>query len=89
MKWRSTRIKYGVPEITQTPLSLNDARRIVGNFVQHYNEVCLHSAIGFVTPKDKLEGRDKEIFAARDRKLEAARAERKQRRQATLKQAPK
>jgi hypothetical protein len=26
-----------------------------------------------VTPKDKLHGRDKEIFEARDRKLEAAR----------------
>jgi transposase InsO family protein len=34
------------------------ARRIVGQFVARYNEVRLHSAIGFVTPKDKLEGRD-------------------------------
>jgi len=48
------------------------ARRIVGQFVARYNEVRLHSAIGFVTSKDKLEGRDAEIFAARDRKLEAA-----------------
>ena len=37
----------------------------------------LHSAIGYVTPKDKLEGRDKDIVAARDRKLEAARARRR------------
>ena len=65
----------------KTPLSLDDARRIVNEFVARYNEVRLHSAIGFVTPKDKLEGRDAEIFAARDRKLEAARAERKVRRQ--------
>jgi len=56
----------------QTPLSLDDARRIEGQFVARYNEVRLHSAIGFVTPKDKLEGSDAEIFAARDRKLEAA-----------------
>jgi len=59
----------------------------VGQFVARYNEVRLHSAIGFVTPKDKLEGRDTEIFAARDRKLQAARAERKVRRQAARKLA--
>ena len=68
----------------ETPLSLDDSRRIVGQFVARYNEVRLHSAIGLVTPKDKLEGRDTQIVAARDRKLEAARAERKVRRQATL-----
>jgi putative transposase len=65
-----------------TPLTLDDARRIVARFVEHYNTVRLHSAIGYITPKDKLEGRDKEILAARDRKLEAARERRKQKRQA-------
>ena len=64
-----------------TPLSLDDARRIVGKFVEHYNTVRWHSAIGYVTPKDKLEGRDKEIFNARDRKLEIARERRKEKRQ--------
>jgi len=59
-----------------TPLSLADARRIVSDFVVEYNEARLHSAIGYVTPLDKLLGRDGEIFAERDRKLEAARAER-------------
>jgi transposase InsO family protein len=59
-----------------TPLSLEDARRIVAGYVHRYNEFRLHSAIGFVTQKDKLEGRDKEIFAERDRKLEAAREQR-------------
>jgi transposase InsO family protein len=66
----------------KTPLSLEDARRLVGEFVTHYNEVRLHSAIGFVAPKDKLLGRDKEIFEARDKKLEAARERRKAMRQA-------
>ena len=33
----------------------------------------LHSAIGYVTPRDKLLGRETEIWADRDRKLEAAR----------------
>lgn len=63
------------------PLSLEDARRLVSDYVRHYNEVRLHSGIGYVTPKDKLEGRAESIFAARDVKLEAARDMRKQRRQ--------
>ena len=39
------------------PLSLEDARRIVSDYVAYYNNVRLHSAIGYVTPKDRLEGR--------------------------------
>jgi len=71
-----------------TPLSLDDARRIVADYVVHYNTVRLHSAIGYVTPKDKLEGRDKEIHDARDRKLAAARERRKQQRQAAHERPP-
>ena len=66
----------------KVPLSLDDARRIVTDYVAHYNIVRLHSAIGYVTPKDKLDGRDKEIFANRDRKLAEARDRRKLLRQA-------
>jgi transposase InsO family protein len=64
----------------KTPLSLEDARRIVADYVDHYNNVRLHSAIGYVAPKDKLEGRDKQIWESRDRKLDAVREQRKQRR---------
>ena len=46
---------------------------------EHYNQVRLHSAIGYVAPADKLAGREAEIFAARDRKLEAARERRRTR----------
>jgi hypothetical protein len=63
-------------------LTVEDARRIVARFVAHYHMVRLHSAIGYLTPKDKLEGREQEIFDARDRKLEAARERRKAKRQA-------
>jgi putative transposase len=59
-----------------TPLSLEDARRIVTKYVQQYNEVRLHSAIGYVTPLDKLLGREQAIFDERDRKLEEARLQR-------------
>ncbi len=65
----------------QVPLSLDDARRLVADFVAHYNDVRLHSAIGYIAPKDKLAGRAQEIAAARDRKLAEARERRKQLRQ--------
>jgi putative transposase len=61
----------------KAPSSLADARRIVAEFVAHYNEVRLHSAIGYVTPADKLAGRESAIFAARDRRLDAARERRR------------
>jgi len=69
------------------PLSLEDARRLVGNYVTHYNAVRLHSSIGYVAPKDKLEGRDAEIFVERDRKLAAARERRRVARQSTREKA--
>ena len=51
--------------------------------VNEYNEVRLHSALGYVTPLDKLHGREREIFVERDRKLEAAREQRRCRRSET------
>ncbi len=66
-----------------TPLSLSDAQRLVTEFVDHYNTVRLHSAIDYITPKDKLEGRAETILAERESKLAAARAARKAQRQAS------
>lgn len=67
----------------KTPLSLEDARDLVTDFVDHYNNKRLHSAIGYVTPKDKLQGRAEMILAERDAKLVAARECRKAQRQAS------
>jgi putative transposase len=64
------------------PLSLEDAQWLVENYVRHYNEVRLHSALGYVTPADKLAARDQKIFAERDRKLETARERRRMAREA-------
>ncbi len=64
-----------------TPLSPKDARRLIQQYVDHYNAVRLHSAVGYVTPQDMLAGRQAEIHAARDRKLEEARRQRQLRRQ--------
>lgn len=63
------------------PASLEEARRRIQNYVAHYNTMRLHSAIGYVTPADKLAGIEKEIFAERDRKLEEARQRRQEARQ--------
>jgi putative transposase len=67
----------------KTPLSLEDARRVVSEFVAHYNNERLHSAIGYVTPNDKLQGRSEMIHADRDAKLAAAREARKAQRKAS------
>lgn len=64
-----------------TPLDIDQARRLIAGFVEHYNTVRLHSAIGYITPQDKLLGKDKAIFAARDQKLASARLQRKINRQ--------
>jgi putative transposase len=72
----------------KVPLSLDEARVLVADYVAHYNTVRLHSALGYVTPKDKLEGRDKEIHAERDRKLTEAREQRRQQRQTQQQRPP-
>jgi hypothetical protein len=54
---------------------------VTDELIEHYNNVRLNSAIGYVTPKDMLAGRQEEIQAERDRKLEQARKERQIRRQ--------
>lgn len=70
-RWHGTlkgeRFRLAAPE------TLEEARRVVASFVAHYNDVRLHSAIGYITPADKLAGLEAVIFAERDRKLEAAR----------------
>ena len=50
-------------------------------YVEHYSDVRLNSAMGYITPKDMLAGRQQEIHAERDRKLEEARRRRQIHRQ--------
>jgi transposase InsO family protein len=60
-----------------------DAHRSVADFVRRYNTERLHSAIGYITPQDKLERRAEAIQAERQRKLIAAGEARKQQRKAS------
>lgn len=78
-RWHKTIKSEGVRP--HCPLSIEDARRIVGEFVLYYNTKRLHSAIGYIAPKDKLDGYEQRIFAARCRKLIEAREKRATKRQ--------
>ena len=74
-RWFKT-LKGGCIRV-KTPLSLEDARRLVAEFVTYYNTVRLHSAIAYVTPAEKLAGRAEAIWAARREKLATANARRR------------
>ena len=64
-----------------SPRSVDEARRRITAYVDRYNTVRLHSAIGYITPADTLQGREQVIFQERDRKLEEARLRRQMARQ--------
>lgn len=72
-----------------TPLDVAEAKRITGDFIDYYNTTRLHSAIGFIAPKDRLEGRHQQIHVDRDKKLEEARRRRRIARQALAQSQPK
>lgn len=60
--------------------TLEQARRQIGEYVTHYNQSRLHSAIGYITPADKLAGNAETILAQREAKLAEAREQRRQKR---------
>jgi putative transposase len=60
------------------PQDVEEARRRITAFVDHYNHARLHSALDYITPADQLNGLAETIFQDRDAKLEAARQRRRQ-----------
>lgn len=63
------------------PATLEEARRRITQYIEHYNTVRLHSALGYITPADRLADLGPVIFAERDRKLDEARERRRLARQ--------
>ena len=64
----------------QSFLSLDDLKKQLSQYIDRYNGHRLHSAIGYITPKDMILGRKEEIFKERREKLELAKMERKKQR---------
>ena len=62
------------------PSSLSAARRLVAGFVNHYNNVRLHSAIGYITPTDRARWQRAGDMGRERPRLEAARDDRARRR---------
>ena len=57
-------------------MSLDDAKRLIAQYVAVYKDQRVHSSPGYITPKAMLEGRQELIHAERDRRLEEARVAR-------------
>jgi putative transposase len=64
-------------------IDFEDGCRLISAFVEYSNTQRLHSAIGYVTPVDKLNGREALIVRQREDKLQAARQRRQALQQAT------
>lgn len=54
--------------------------RVVERFLDHGDRVRLHSAWGYLAPRDFLAGRQQQILDEHDRRIEAARRQRASRR---------
>jgi putative transposase len=63
-------------------LNFQDAQEQIARFVEYYNNVRLHSSLGYLTPKEYLNGNVKERYQERQRKLEDARDNRRKAREA-------
>ena len=59
------------------PMNIDDANRIIEEYIEYYNTTRLHSAICYIAPHDKLNGKQDSILKQRDEKLEQAILERK------------
>ena len=70
--------------VRRTPMgTLDEARRLIKQYVDDYNNHRLHAALQYLTPADYLKGEDHVAYRLQERqkKLQAARAARKEWRQ--------
>lgn len=77
---KSERVQKTVKYATirkRSPKDVEDGRDSIGSYIEYYNNRRLHSAISYISPRDKLMGREKEILRERERKLLEAREARR------------
>lgn len=67
----------------QSYLSMEDLKRQIAEYIERYNNIRLHSSIGYITPNDMLLGRQNAIFEERRAKLKKAQENRKSQRTQT------
>ncbi|MCB1713632.1 MAG: integrase core domain-containing protein [Candidatus Competibacteraceae bacterium] len=60
--------------------TLEQAQQQIAQYVEQYNQSRLHSAIGYITPADKLAGKADTIFAQCEDRLAKAREQGRQKR---------
>jgi putative transposase len=58
-------------------IKFQDAQSHIANFVERYNNVRLHSSLGYLTPKEYFDGNVKERYDERQRKLDHSLEQRK------------
>jgi len=58
-------------------VSLEDARERIAEYIEYYNTERLHASLDYLTPEDKLYGREEQRKQERDKKLEKAKELRK------------
>lgn len=64
------------------PLTKDDAKKVITEYIEYYNKERLHSATGYVSPHDKLNGKAEVIQQERDTKLNKRREQRRKPRKA-------
>ena len=81
-RWKSPSMirRWRTPCVRPSLGASREARGVMERFVEYYNGVRLHSAIGYIAPLDFMDGKAKQIWSERDRKLEQARQLRRERR---------
>jgi transposase InsO family protein len=80
---RSTREALGDAELR----NLSQARELIGEWIQEYNEKRLHAGLGYLTPAEYYRGDPAVRIAERQTKLAAARERRRAINQARLERA--
>jgi Transposase and inactivated derivatives len=63
---------------TKSMISIEDAREVIGKYVEYYNTKRLHSALFYLTPEDYLLGRVDSRLKERELKIKNASIARKE-----------